>query len=147
MAPELVCELEKSTRLLLADAASDCAPPERGMFGEAHAGPLVLSIKRCLKTICKKYTNKARIEASIVEASIREEVSNFMTSYYKPNLPSKHNPPPRYNAGKVESTLSLFKGQLGSASGSTPKRLDPEEWHRITLYVFTNLVKVAPFIK
>jgi hypothetical protein len=71
-------------------------------------------IERCLKTICKKCTNKARIEASIAEASIREEVSNFMTSYYKPNLPSKHNPPPRYNAGEVESTLSLFKGQLGS---------------------------------
>jgi hypothetical protein len=70
-----------------------------------------------------------------------------MTSYYKPNLPSKHNPPPRYNAGEVESTLSLFKCQLGSASGLTPKRLDLEEWHRIMLYVFTNLVEVAPFIK
>jgi hypothetical protein len=67
-----------------------------------------------------------------------------MTSYYKLNLPSKHNPPPLYNDGEVESTLSLFKG---SASGSTPKRLDPEEWRRITLYVFTNLVEVAPFIK
>jgi hypothetical protein len=90
---------------------------------------------------------KARIEASIVEASIQEEVSNFTTSYYKPNLPSKHNPPPRYNAGEIESTLSLFKGQLGRASGSIPKRLDLEEWRRITLYVFTNLVEVQPFIK
>ena len=83
--------------------------------------------KKCLKTLRKKCINKARIEASIAEASIREEVANFTTSYYKPNLPSKHNPPPRYNAGEVESTLSLFKCQLGSASGSTPKRLDPEE--------------------
>jgi hypothetical protein len=87
------------------------------------------------------------LDISIVEASIREEVSNFTTSYYKPSLPNKHNPTPRYNAGEVESTLSLFKGQLGSASGSTPKRLDLEEWRRITLYVFTNLVEVQPFIK
>jgi hypothetical protein len=104
-------------------------------------------IERCIKTLHKKYTNKARIEASIAKASLREEVANFTTAYYKPNLPSKHNPPPRYNDGEVESTLSLFKGQLGSASGSAPKRLDPEEWRKITLYVFTNLVEVAPFIE
>ena len=104
-------------------------------------------IERCLKTLRKKCTNKARIEAAITEASIREEVANFTTSYYKPNLPSRHNPPLRYNAGENESTLSLFKGELGSASGSTPKRLDVEEWRRITLYVFTNLPEVAPFIQ
>ena len=104
-------------------------------------------IERCLKTLRKKCRNKARIEASIVEAYILEEVSNFTEKYYTEKLPNVHNPPPRYNAGEVESTLSLFKCQLGSASGSTPKRLDPEEWRRITLYVFTNLVEVAPFIK
>jgi len=104
-------------------------------------------IERCLKTLRKKCTNKARIEAAITEASIREEVANFTTSYYKPNLPSRHNPPPRYNAGENESTLSLFKGELGCTSGSTPKRLDAEEWRRITLYVFTNLPEVAPFIQ
>jgi hypothetical protein len=37
-----------------------------------------------------------------------EEVSNFTTTYYGDNLPSVHNPPPRYNAGENESTLSLF---------------------------------------
>ena len=29
---------------------------------------------------------------------------------------SLHNPPSRYNAGEADSNLSLFKGQLGSAS-------------------------------
>jgi hypothetical protein len=137
MAPELVCELEKIF------PPSFFLPMQHlivHLLNEARLGGPVQAhwcylIERCLKTLHKKCTNKARIEASIAEASIQEEVSNFTTSYYKLNLPSKHNPPP------------LYKGQLGSASGSTPKRLDPEEWHIITLYVFTNLVEVAPFIK
>jgi hypothetical protein len=149
MVPELVCELEKifppdfflSMQHLIVHL-----PNEAKLRGHIQARWCYL-IKRCLKTLRKKCTNKARIEASIVEASIREEVSNFTTSYYKLSLPSNYNPPPRYNADEVESTLSLFKGQLGSTSGSTPKRLDPKEWRRITLYVFTNLVEVQPFIK
>ena len=104
-------------------------------------------IERCLKTLRKKCTNKARIEASIAEACLREEVANFTTLYYKPNLPSNHNPPFRYNTGENESTLSLFQGQLGSASGSTPKLLGNEEWRSIMLYVLNNLTEVQPFIK
>jgi hypothetical protein len=84
-------------------------------------------IKRCLKTLRKKYINKARIEASIAEACLREEMANFTTLYYEPNLPSNHNPLPRYNANENESILNLFQGQLGSASGSTPKLLGNEE--------------------
>jgi hypothetical protein len=63
------------------------------------------------------------------------------------NLPNNHNPLPRYNAGKNESTLSLFQGQLGGASGSTSKLLGNEEWRIIMLYVLNNLTEVQPFIK
>jgi hypothetical protein len=78
-------------------------------------------IERCLKFLRKKCRNKAKIEASISEAYILEEASNFTTSYYSDNLPSVHNPPPRYNAGDNESNLSLFRGQLGSASEGTQR--------------------------
>ena len=104
-------------------------------------------IERCLKTLRKNVENKARIEASIAEACLQEKVANFTTLYYKPNLPSNHNPLPRYNAGENESTLSLFQGQLGNASGSTPKLLGNEEWRSIMLYVLNNLTEVQPFIK
>jgi 3-methyladenine DNA glycosylase Tag len=93
------------------------------------------------KTLRKKCRNKAKIEASIAEAFILEEVSNFTE-----NLPSIYNPPPRYNAGKNESNLILFQGQLRSASASTTKQLKNEEWCSIMLYVLSNLVKVQPFI-
>jgi len=104
-------------------------------------------IERCLKTLRKKCTNKARIEASIAEASLREEVANFTTLYYKPKLPSNHNPLPRYNVGENEWTHSLFQGQLGSASGSTNKILGNEEWRSVMLYVLTNLPEVQPFVE
>jgi len=45
-------------------------------------------IERCLKAVRKKCRNKAKIEASIVEASILEEVTNFTQLYYMENLPS-----------------------------------------------------------
>ena len=73
-------------------------------------------------------------------------MSNFTEKYYTEKLPNVHNQPPRYNAGENESNLSLFQGQLGSASASTIKQLKNEEWRSIMLYVLTNLVEVHPFI-
>ena len=93
-----------------------------------------------------KCKNKCKIEASIAESYILEEVSNFTTKYYGDNLPSVDNPPPHYNASENESTLSLFRGQLGSASEGTNKILTHEEWRSIMLYVLTNLSEVEQYI-
>jgi hypothetical protein len=84
-------------------------------------------IERCLKTIQKKCRNKCKIKASIVDSYILEEVSNFTTTCYGDKLSSVHNPPPCYNDGGNESNLSIFRGQLGSASGLTTKTLRHEE--------------------
>jgi hypothetical protein len=93
----------------------------------------------------KKCRNKARIEASIAEASILEEVSNFTTNYYTDNLPSVHNPLSRYNDNESSSNLSLFKGQLGRASAGTPKTLCYPEWCKIMLYLLLNLDEVHEY--
>jgi hypothetical protein len=37
-------------------------------------------------------------------------VSNFTEKYYKENLPSVHDHPPRYNVVENQSKLSLFQG-------------------------------------
>jgi hypothetical protein len=58
-----------------------------------------------------------------------------------------HNPPPHYNDGDNESNLSIFRGQLGSASGSATKTLTHEEWRHIMLYVLTNLEEVTPYME
>jgi hypothetical protein len=79
-------------------------------------------IVRCLKTIQKKCRNKYKIKASIAESYILEEVSNFTTTYYGDKPQSVHNPTPRYNDSENESDLSIFRGQLRRASGSTLMR-------------------------
>jgi hypothetical protein len=104
-------------------------------------------IERCLKVIRKKCRNKARIVASMAEAFILEEVSNFTTSYYKDSLPSMHNPIPRYNTDERSSNLSIFKGQLGRASASSTKTLRNDEWCTIMLYALLNLDEVNPYVQ
>jgi hypothetical protein len=148
VAPVLLCKLEKifppgffnpMQHLILH------LPYEARMGGPVQAR-WCYPIERCLKVLRKKCRNKGKIEASMAEAFILEEVSNFTTTYYGENLPSVHNPPPRYNAGENESSLSLFRGQLGSASASTTKNLKLEEWRSIMLYVLTNLDEVEPYV-
>ena len=53
-----------------------------------RAVPLVLSNREMSEDSSQKCRNKAKIEASIAEAYILEEVSNFTEKYYTDNLPS-----------------------------------------------------------
>ena len=67
-------------------------------------------IERCLKVLRKKCRYKCKIEASIAEAYILEEVANFTTTYYGDNLPSVHNPPLVTMLAKMNRTSAFFEG-------------------------------------
>jgi hypothetical protein len=148
MAPVLLCKLEKifppgfflSMQHLLLHL------PAQTRMGGPVQWRWCYAIERVLKTLRKKTGNKCQIEGSMTEGFCLEEVSNFTTTYYAENLPSVHNPPPRYNDDENVSTLSLFQGQLGRASEGTPKTLTSEEWRKIMLYILTNLKEVEPYI-
>jgi hypothetical protein len=149
IAPVLLCKLEKIFPPGFFNPMEHMIlhlPYEARMGGPVQ-GRWCYPIERCLKVIRKKCGNKSKIEGSIAEAYILEEVSNFTSVYYGDNLPSVHNPPARYNASENDSRLSLFQGQLGTASGSTTKRLSHQEWCRIMLYVLTNLDEVTPYMQ
>jgi hypothetical protein len=151
LAPVLLCKLEKIFPPGFFNPMQHMIlhlPYEARMGGPVQ-GRWCYSIERFQKILRNKCKNKCKIEASIAEAYILEEVSNFTTKYYADNLPSVHNPPPRYNAGNPEdeSKLSIFRGQLGSASGATNKTLQHEEWRTIMLYVLTNLSEVEPYMQ
>lgn len=148
-APVLLCKLEKIFPPGFFNPMQHMIlhlPFEARMGGPVH-GRWCYSIERVQKVLRAKCKNKCKIEASIAEASCTEEVTNFTTKYYADTLPSVHNPPPRYNVDENESNLSLFRGQLGSASVSTRKTLQHEEWHTIMKYVLTNLHEVRPYIE
>ena len=86
----------------------------------------------------------------MAEACITEEVANFVTTHYEAKNPHLHNPKPRYNVGdpkKCGSNLSLFKGDLAPAGASNSLTLDFEELKIISLYIFTNLTEVRPYIE
>jgi len=148
-APELICKLEKifPPGFFLSMQHLIVHLPYEARMGGPVQNRWCYPIERCLKTIRKKCGNKARIEASMAEAFINEEVSNFTTTYYKGNLPSVHNRPARYNEDENKSTLSLLKGSLGRASALSPKTLSNEEWRSIMLYLLANLDEVAPYIE
>jgi len=147
VAPVLLCKLEKIFPPAFFNPMQHLLlhlPYEARMGGPVQYR-WCYPIERCQKVLRTKCKNKCKIEASIAESYILE-VSNFTTKYYGDNLPSVHNPPPRYNAGDNESSLSIFRGQLGSASDARYKTLNHEEWRRIMLYVLTNLSEVEPYI-
>lgn len=106
-------------------------------------------VERMQKTLRAKCKNKCRIEASIAEVFLAEEVTNFTTSCYAANIPSLHNAKSRYNVGdrKHESKLSLFKGQRGPMGASGSKNLSLKEWGSLMLYILTNLKEVQPYIE
>jgi hypothetical protein len=72
MAPKLVCELEKifPPDFFLSMQHLIVHLPNEAKLGGPIQARWCYPIERCLKTLRKKCTNKARIEASIAEASI-----------------------------------------------------------------------------
>ena len=144
VAPMLLCKLEK---IFPPDFFNPMQHLLLHLLYEAQMGGLcstvgAIQLRDVRRSFERNAKNKCKIEASIAESYILDEVSNFTTKYYDDNLPSVHNPPPRYN----ESSLSIFRGQLGSASDARYKTLNHEEWRRIMLYVSTNLSEVEPYI-
>jgi hypothetical protein len=113
--------------------------PYEARMGGPVQGRWCYSIERQQKILRAKCKNKCKIEASIAKAYCAEEVANFTTKYYSDTLPSVHNPPLHYNADEHSTGLKLFQGQLGSASGATPKNIRHAEFRTIMLYLFTNI--------
>jgi hypothetical protein len=91
-----------------------------------------------------KFRNKCKIEASIAEAYILEEVSNFTTTYYGDKLPSVHNPPPVTIMAAMNRTSAYFEA---NSEAQVVRTLRHEKWRHIMLYVLTNLEEVTPYME
>ena len=118
-ASELICKLEKiflsgfftlMTHLIL--HLTNEVLLRRPVQNRWQYGP-----ERQNKHLRQKCGNKAKIEASIAEAVILEEVPDLRTSYYPDHVPHLHNKVPRYNIEepKYQPRLHLFNTQGGRA--------------------------------
>jgi len=145
-APELLCSLEKifPPGFFVSMAHMILHLPYEARMNGTVAPRWMYSTERRMHDLRLKARNKCKIEASIAEASIIEEVANFVTTYYPADVPTMHNPVSRYNTGNPEheSALSLFRGQLGTSGAASSVELSQEEWASITLYILINLAEV-----
>ena len=111
----------------------------------------MFSTEREQKKLRDKSTNKCRIEASICEATLNEEVANFTTKYYHDSLPTRHNPVSRYNNDSDPADapeLSILAGLGGRSSGAKQEQIDShEQWTAILSCVLKNTVEVKPYIE
>lgn len=105
-------------------------------------------VERGQKYLKSKVRNRARVEASIAEAYILDEISNFTSIYFADQVRTIHNPVPRYNvAQSTDCSLSLFSIKGDSTSRGVPRHLTAEEWDATMLYVLTNLTEVDDYIR
>ena len=146
LAPELICKLEMMfpPSFFVPMAHMILHLPTEARMGGPVQNRWMYGMERQQKNMRLKSRNKYKIEASIAEAVIIEEVANVITMYYPPDVPTMHNPVSRYNTGNLEhqSELSLFKGQLGTSGSHKVFELSPQVWATITLYVLINLREV-----
>ena len=93
--------------------------------------------------------NKCKIEASIAEAALNKEVSNFTTKYYDVNITTRHNPILRFNAANPEDVpkLGIFIGLGGKSSGTKRHKITNPEWGLIHSYVLKSMNEVKPYIE
>ena len=97
-----------------------------------------------------KIHNKAKVEGSIAEAYILEEISTFCDMYFKTDIPTRHTRPPRYDDGGESSAsdrLSIFK-HSGRAFGCCLSRtLDDRELHAAELYILLNCTEFESYVE
>ena len=101
-----------------------------------------------LKKVRAKVCNKARVEASIVEGSLVQEITNI-TSLYLPEICSSSNRPQRYaqNGAPSDCTLSLFQVCGWKTGRGVSRFLTVEEYKMAMIYIFTNLTEMDEYVQ
>ncbi|XP_054813974.1 uncharacterized protein LOC129314536 [Prosopis cineraria] len=125
--------------------------PYEAMVGGPVQYRWMYPFERVLHDLKKMVKNKARVEGSICEAYLMQEISNFCSYYFLPHIETKLSKVGRNdNGGEVtapDGCLSIFT-HPGRASGKMRKRhLSDEEFNAATIYVLLNCVEIEPFLK
>lgn len=109
----------------------------------------LVNMCRFLYTLKQKVRNKARVEASICEAYIIEEITMFGSHYFELGVPPRITRPIRnYEGGESEfPPISIFNHR-GRPYGECKFRfLEDEEVKAATRCVLMNCDEVQPYMK
>ena len=104
-----------------------------------------------LHDLKKMVKNKVRVEGSISEAYLIQEISNFGSYYFLPHVHTKLTQVGRNDDGgevdAPEGCLSIFT-HPGRPSGKMHERwLTDEEFNVATVYVLMNCTEIEPFLE
>lgn len=94
--------------------------------------------------------NKARVEGSICEAYIREEIALFCSLYFEPDIATRLTRPPRNDdGGDVDSMgrLSIFKhsGRPIGGTKNNARYLSQEDYDAASIYVLMNCEEIVSY--
>lgn len=94
-------------------------------------------------------SNKARVEGSICEAFILQELSSFSSHYFDVDIPCKLNRLPRNDDGgdikAPEGCLSIFTHPGRGNKKRSTRYLDTNEYNAARKYVLLNCDEIVPY--
>ncbi|XP_074300289.1 uncharacterized protein LOC141631530 [Silene latifolia] len=103
--------------------------------------------ERFLNHLKRKIGNKARVEGSICNAYLLEEISNFCSLYYEKHIDTKAKQLDVCDEVEPESNLpELFQDHMGKPSGKCHLRyLVDKEYQSAHMYILSNCEKMNPY--
>ncbi|XP_052620388.1 uncharacterized protein LOC128126575 [Lactuca sativa] len=109
--------------------------------------------ERKLGIIKRRIRNKARVEGSIVNEHLVNEIATYCSLYFAPTVETNHNQEPRNftpqhdnsSSGDILSVFAFPSRRLHEKGGKK-RLLKHEELHKAHTYILLNCAEVAPFI-
>ncbi|KAJ9549585.1 hypothetical protein OSB04_022128 [Centaurea solstitialis] len=106
--------------------------------------------ERRLGSLKRTVRNKAKVEGSIVEAYLVNELSTYCSLYFEPTVETRLNRESRNFTPQCESSdqrLSVFKTSCRSLYDKAGRhcQLEDEDMHKAHTYILLNCEEVSPF--
>ncbi|KAL6587745.1 hypothetical protein OROMI_000723 [Orobanche minor] len=148
-----LCKLEKIFPPSLFDSMEHL--PIHLAYEARVGGPVqyrwMYPFERFLGRLKKKMSNRARVEASISEAVIIDEIVSFVSAYCHPDIETRFTRVGRNNDGgctNSDGKISVFSPPGRFLGNSVRKRtLTREEWDASKLYVLLNSLEVEEYLE
>lgn len=149
---EIICKLEKIFPPAFFDVMEHLVVhlPYEAKVGGPVQYRWMYPFERGMLYLKRKVRNMARVEGSIAEAYILEEISNHASLHFDPKLQTKRTKVPRNDDGghsMVDECLSIFKYPCRPSGKGRNRFLTDDELHIAETYVLVNCKEVEPLLQ
>ncbi|XP_040384748.1 uncharacterized protein LOC102706425 [Oryza brachyantha] len=149
--PVIICKLEKIFSPGFFNSMEHLMVhlPYQAMVGGPVKYHWMYLVESFIKTLKRKVGNKARVEGSIAESYLVEEISHFTSLYLPELIASTRNRPQCYaqNGVACGSSLSLFQVRGWKFGRGMSRTLTNEEYKTVMIYIFSNMTEMDSLIE